>query len=412
MRGVDLFCGCGGLSRGFEDAGITLLEAYDSWTKAVECYNLNFSHKAVAADLTDVLGMTEHLAGLAPDIIIGGPPCQDFSHAGKRQEGLQANLTECYAQIVTRVRPKWFVMENVDRAQNSRTYQAARKQLLEAGYGLTETVLNASDYGVPQNRRRFFCIGLLGAKEGFLAEDLEVQKLDEPVTVREHFKQVGHDIEVDHYYRHPRNYSRRAVFSLDEPAPTIRGVNRPVPAGYAGHDGDTHKVTRVRPLTFQERALIQTFPPGFQLAGSKTAVEQLIGNAVPVKLAEVVARSLLAYEQVHGAEEKRGRKASKEAVYGVGRDDFMRWVIAEKQQAYKAAKDIWSWLSRASDCANLDDDAMAAMDDDEALFHFTREAKASVKGVAVSRMKGAVKLYREFRHRDSRTRNPSLFSSD
>lgn len=407
MKGVDLFCGCGGLSRGFEDAGVRLLEAYDCWLQAVDCYNLNFSHKAVAADLTDVDGMAARLARLAPDIIIGGPPCQDFSQAGKRQEGVQANLTECYARIVAKALPKWFVMENVDRAQRSRAYRQARRLLAAAGYGMTEKVLNASDYGVPQNRRRFFCIGLLGAADGFLAEDLDLHRLEEPVTVREHFAKVGHAIEVEHYYRHPRNYSRRGVFSIDEPAPTMRGVNRPIPGGYAGHDGDTHQAAKVRPLSTRERALIQTFPPDFQLQGAKTVVEQLIGNAVPVKLAAVVAGSLLAYEQVHGAETRRGRKAVKEAVQGVERDDFMRWVIAEKRRPYRKAKDTWSWLSRASGHAVLDDDAL---DDEEVLFLFTREAGSAARGAAMSRMKSAVRLYREFRRRDAQAKNPSLFA--
>lgn len=302
MKAVDLFCGCGGLSRGFEDAGIGVIAAYDNWGRAVECYSMNFSHPACLADLADVGRMVEHIAGLEPNIIIGGPPCQDFSHAGKRQEGSRADLTGCFARIVAAVKPKWFVMENVDRAKSSRAYQAARSLFMEAGYGLTEEVLNARDFGVPQNRRRFFCIGLLGDGDIFLSHSLNLQKQARQITVREYFESIGVTIDTEHYYRHPRNYSRRGVFSIDEQAPTVRGVNRPIPEGYAGHDGDTHRVADVRPLTTRERALIQTFPVDFELCGSKTVVEQLIGNAVPVKLAEAVARSVLTYEQACGDE--------------------------------------------------------------------------------------------------------------
>ena len=407
MQGVDLFCGCGGLSRGFEDAGVSIVEAYDNWAAAIACYGLNFSHSAVVANLADVDAMAARIAKLKPDIIIGGPPCQDFSQAGKRREGERANLTECYARIVAATRPKWFVMENVDRAQNSKTYRMAREILAGAGYGLTEKLLNARDFGVPQNRRRFFCIGLLGASDEFLADDLQMHKREESVTVRDYFESVGHKIDVAHYYRHPRNYSRRAVFSIDEPAPTIRGVNRPVPGGYGGHGGDTHKVGKVRPLTSQERALIQTFPPDFQLSGTKTTVEQMLGNAVPVKLAEAVAGSVFAYEQMLGAERRRGRKAVKDSVYGIERRSFMRWTIAEKRLTDKTAKDAWSWLSRASKYVSLDNESL---DDDEMVFRFTREAKTDCKGAAMSRMKNAIRLYREFRRRVLSVRNPALIA--
>ena len=93
------------------------------------------------------------------------------------------------------------------------------------------------------------------------------------------------------------------IFDRVVAAPTVRGVNRPVPEGYKGHPGDPVKVSRkLRPLTTLERARLQTFPPDFKWTGSKTDLEQVIGNAVPVKLAEFVAGSILQY-----AKEKRIR---------------------------------------------------------------------------------------------------------
>ena len=98
----------------------------------------------------------------------------------------------------------------------------------------------------------------------------------------------------EHYYRHPRSYARRAVFSIDEPSPTIRSVNRPIPKGYPGHAGDPVPISReMRALTTQERALIQTFPVDFKFPGTKSDSEQGIGNAVPVKLAEYVTAKLM-----------------------------------------------------------------------------------------------------------------------
>jgi DNA (cytosine-5)-methyltransferase 1 len=109
------------------------------------------------------------------------------------------------------------------------------------------------------------------------------------MTLRDAFKG---SLGIEHYYRHPRSYARRAVFSIDEPSPTVRGVNRPVPDGYPGHQGDTAPAEDVRPLTTRERALVQTFPGEFRWDESKTNVEQMIGNAVPVNLAAYVAGHL------------------------------------------------------------------------------------------------------------------------
>ncbi len=115
------------------------------------------------------------------------------------------------------------------------------------------------------------------------------------MTLREKF---GNIFNCDNYYRHPRNYDRRGVFSLDEPSPTIRGVNRPIPANYKGHSIDTEKdLSKVRPLTTEERALIQGFGADFKFVGSKTNIEQVIGNAVPVGLAQIVGSALLEYER-------------------------------------------------------------------------------------------------------------------
>lgn len=405
LKGVDLFCGCGGLSLGFGNAGASIVGAYDFWPEAVACYQKNFTHSAKVADISDVKTISAEIAALAPDIIIGGPPCQDFSTAGKRKEGARADLTECFAEIVAIARPKWFVMENVDRVQKSRVYARAREIFLQAGYGLTEKILNASDFGVPQNRRRFFCIGLLGGEDGALSEDINLLGNGGKLTVRQYFEKIGYKIDAEHYYRHPRNYSRRGVFSIDEPAPTIRGVNRPVPGGYAGNNGDTDNAKKVRPLTSLERALIQTFPREFKIQGSKTTVEQMLGNAVPVKLAEAVATAVLTYENMSGKEKSRGRKAVEPAICGVRRGTFMRWSVSTNQLTEKTAKDTWSWLSAAKKYAELTDEAKS---DDEILFDFGQKVKGEFDKVAVSRMKKSIRLYREFHRRSRFVKNPLL----
>lgn len=296
MKIVDLFSGCGGLSLGFQMQGFNIVAAFELWDVAVKCYEKNFTHPVYKMDLSNTDHAVNVIRDLAPDMIIGGPPCQDFSHAGKRIEAGRAVLTDAFAEIVSKVQPVCFVMENVDRARNSNAYATAREVFKQAGYGLTEIVLDASLCGTPQKRKRFICFGMRGKQDGF-ALDIFVRRFsDHPMTLREYF---GDSLGFEYYYRHPRNYSRRAVFSIDEPAPTIRGVNRPVPKGYPGHPNDACAVSdTLHPLTTVERSWIQTFPKDFKWIGSKTDVEQMIGNAVPVNLAKYIAETVeLALEE-------------------------------------------------------------------------------------------------------------------
>ena len=295
MKAVDLFAGCGGLSLGFQRQGFDIVSAFELWDSAVKCYQANFSHPIHQIDLSDVEKAVSIIEPLKPDIIIGGPPCQDYSSAGKRVEAGRATLTDSYAEIISKIKPRYFIMENVDRAKISKTYSAAREKFKNAGYGLTEIILDASLCGAPQKRKRFICFGSLGENDGFALDLFISRQSKEPTTLRDFF---GDSLGFEYYYRHPRNYSRRAIFSIDEPAPTMRGVNRPVPKGYPGHPNDACPVSEnTHALTTAERALIQTFPASYEWIGSKTDVEQMIGNAVPVKLAEYVAETVNLYDR-------------------------------------------------------------------------------------------------------------------
>jgi DNA (cytosine-5)-methyltransferase 1 len=293
MRAVDLFSGCGGLSLGFQNAGFEIVAALDNWEPAINVYRANLSHPVIKQDLSDVKQTVKLVDRLQPEIIIGGPPCQDFSHAGKRSEGKRAELTSCFAEVVRIVKPRWFVMENVARAFTSTAFQEAKRTFKKSGYGLTIVILDASLCGVPQKRKRLVCIGKLDEADGFLSDHIFHRYAKKPMTVRDYF---GKELKTEHYYRHPRNYSRRAIYSIDEPAATIRGVNRPVPSGYKRHPGDAADPQSTRPLTTAERARIQTFPAKFHWLGTKTDKEQMIGNAVPVKLAEFVATCISEYD--------------------------------------------------------------------------------------------------------------------
>lgn len=295
MRTVDLFCGCGGMSLGFQNAGAEVLAAYDNWEPAINIYRDNFEHPVHALDLNSPEAI-DHIKAYNPEMIIGGPPCQDFSIAGNRNMGERANLTIRFANIVSEIRPTWFVMENVYNIERMPILPKAKKILKKAGYGITIRILNASHCGVPQARRRFFMIGLLGAKDDFLGRPLDLSQSKVQMTVRDY---LGESLNTQFYYMHPRSYNRRGVFSIDEPSATIRGVNRPIPQGYKKHHGDKADPSDggVRELTTKERSYIQTFPDDFVFEGKKTDVEQAIGNAVPVKLAEFVARRVIEYSQ-------------------------------------------------------------------------------------------------------------------
>jgi DNA (cytosine-5)-methyltransferase 1 len=293
MRTIDLFSGCGGMSLGFQNAGFDVVAAFDNWQPAIDVYKENFQHPIFNTDLSNK-EIYSFICDFNPDMIIAGPPCQDFSSAGKRNETLgRADLSIAFTDIVTRIQPKWFVMENVDRITKSQTFNRMIEIFKKSRYGLSSSVINASYCGVPQARKRYFLIGQLDGEDDALNSYLTKNQSNVQMSV---FDYLGDTLGIEYIYRHPRSYQRRAVFSIHEPSPTIRGVNRPIPKTYKKHSGDLCDLDeKLRPLTTIERSYIQTFPKTFKFKGNKSDSEQMIGNAVPVKLAEYVARCILEY---------------------------------------------------------------------------------------------------------------------
>lgn len=128
MKVVDLFSGCGGMSLGFSEAGYEIAAAFEFWDAAIKCYNCDFpSHMCQKQDLSEVSEAVAKIKQLKPDIIVGGPPCQDFSSAGKRVEGKRAALTLSFAEIVSEVHPQFFLMENVSTAKKQYIQSSKRK---------------------------------------------------------------------------------------------------------------------------------------------------------------------------------------------------------------------------------------------------------------------------------------------
>lgn len=379
-----MFAGCGGLSLGFQAAGFNVVGAFENWEPAARCYEQNFDHPVFRVDLSNVEETVEIIQGISADIdlIVGGPPCQDFSHAGKRIEAQRAGLTESFAMVVSRIRPSYFVMENVDRTRNSNTFAIAETIFKEAGYGLTSVVLDASHCGIPQKRKRFFCIGALNEDDDFLLELINSRVSSTSTTLRDYF---GETLGFECYYRHPRNYNRRAIFSIDEPSPTIRGVNRPVPNGYPGHPNDACDLDpSIRSMTTLERALVQTFPADFKWVGNKTEMEQMIGNAVPVKLAQFVAEALRDYVN---------RESEPSPVTTMDFDNFHWWLEKTQNLSARVKRDTISRLRRADTMCRI-----THVPDEFYLYRLEHSHSWSDLTPAVrSQIKRAVSLYRDYR---------------
>lgn len=288
---IDLFCGCGGMSLGFQMAGFNIISAYDKWDPAIKVYSKNFKHPVYSVDLA-IKSVQDEIVRLHPDVIIGGPPCQDFSTAGHMDEKLgRAELSIVFSDIISSAKPNFFVMENVSNARKSKAYSVAIDNYKRAGYGLTQILLDASYCGVPQARKRFFVIGGLGLHDDFLKKRLEENLAEKPMSIYDY---MGNSLGVEYYFRVPTNYTRRGVYSIYEPSQTIRGVDRPIPKGYKKHKDDPVAIgPEVRALTVLERSYIQTFPKSFRFEGTKTDLNTMIGNAVPVNLAKYVAEALM-----------------------------------------------------------------------------------------------------------------------
>lgn len=328
---IDLFAGAGGLSLGFARVGFRPIFAVEWERDAAATYAANFGDHCYAGAIEDV-------AVFPPvDLIIGGPPCQGFSPLGRdRDDDSRAQLNTLwkeYLRAVRQVRPLAFVIENVPEFLTSAQYRTFRDTMRTdpslRDYVVDERVLNAADFGVPQRRRRGFVLGSRVGPIEWPGETHGPRSTDgRPyASVRDAIgdlplEPTGTDL---HIGRHP------TAVSLERYAAVPPGgnrfdlaVNRPdlLPACWAKKPtGTTDVFGRLwwerpsvtirtefykpekgrylhpvadRPITHREAARIQTFPDDFEFRGSKIQVARQIGNAVPPRLAEVVAAAVAA----------------------------------------------------------------------------------------------------------------------
>ena len=308
-RVLSLFSGGGGLDLGFELAGAETVACVDNDHES--CKTLRFNRPqwdVFEGDIRDYVPSVNDI-----DVVIGGPPCQGFSSAGKGNPSDPRNfLWREYFRVVDAVKPRAVVIENVSALTHKRNgdhLSGIISALEESGYHFAMGVLNAADFGVPQARRRLIVIGLRDA----IPTLPEPTTPGEPRTVKEAIGDLEfapYDEEFSHVPpRHAKHVAerwdrlapgevdpnyRRGRLDYDKPSVTIRAGGGYGPRGdhLAGFHPPIHP-TQPRQLTVREAARIQSFPDDWILQGSKTAQGRQIGNAVPVGLAEAVARHVV-----------------------------------------------------------------------------------------------------------------------
>lgn len=330
---IDLFSGCGGLSLGFENAGFESVLAIDNWKDALITYSYNRDNaKTLCADLSTINPEeVKKEYGLNDvDVIIGGPPCQGFSVAGKRIIDDDRNkLYKAFVGFVECFQPKAFVMENVPNILSigeGKVKESIIEDFENLGYNVSTKVLVASDYGVPQNRRRAIFVG---TKEGNFSFDLSVVKnkvttgealsdLTEnsipdgesyPSDALSEYQKLMRSNSVGVWNHEITNHNEQTkniiamvpdggnYKDLPEELQGTRKVHiawtrlnskKPSITIDTGHRHHFHYQWNRVP-TVRESARIQSFPDNFVFKCSKTSQYKQVGNAVPPMLARAIA---------------------------------------------------------------------------------------------------------------------------
>ena len=319
MQTVDLFCGCGGFSQGLTDSGYDVRMGIDYDDTILETYRNNFSHKAINHDLHDWKGAVNLIKQYVPgcNVIVGSPPCTEFSRAGNQIEDKIATLTVSFANIVISILPDFFIMENVPDVFQSHSLGDAVKLLVQHGYSIISIVKDARYTGVAQNRRRFFMIGCASTpKNNEILSQIfkEAQYKEEIIGVKQYCKNIGLDC-PDFLYFFPRNKFQAQVVDSNLPYPTMRSTNgvcmnnNPLTKGPASKSlamkkrpNDAAELCQAVTISVPLASAISSFPIGFKWPDNRKHVGIQLGNCVPPGLAKwiggLVARHMLTVENV------------------------------------------------------------------------------------------------------------------
>ncbi|HLP27732.1 MAG TPA: DNA cytosine methyltransferase [Candidatus Didemnitutus sp.] len=336
VAAVDLFCGAGGLTYGLRRAGIDVRAGIDIDPACQYPYTANnqalFINKSInQVDVDDVTGFwTES----SYTLLAGCAPCQPFSsymQGRVDQTDVRWNLLDEFSRLVEQTKPDFVTMENVPRLQEQQVFKSFLKQLEDSGYkSVSVQVVNCSDYGVPQNRKRLVllaskhgdlrlvpvktkskkktvrdAIGMLpavGAGETCISDELHESCSLSPKNLKriraskqgKTWKEWPMEL-VSECHSKPSGSTYSSVYGRmrwDEPSPTITTQFYGFGNGRFGHP-EQH-----RAISFREGAILQSFPLGYKFCAPgtrvpKRALGRMIGNAVPVKLGEVIGKSIL-----------------------------------------------------------------------------------------------------------------------
>ncbi|MFL9877126.1 DNA cytosine methyltransferase [Herbaspirillum rhizosphaerae] len=336
---VSLFTGAGGMDIGFQKAGFNIVWANELMPHAAATYDLNHREGVMhRGDINDVFNELPKPGTI--DCVIGGPPCQGFSVAGKMDlDDERSKLVFSYMDVVEYLKPSVFVMENVKALASLAKFSAIRDELMRraqvAGYCASLYLLNAKDFGVPQSRERVFFVGFRKSMGiVFNAAYFEKYKKD-PLSVREiltHFGPAGTEKNpltckakitlAENPVMRKSPYAGMLFNGLGRPINTD-GVSCTLPASMGGNKtpiideahvfegkenwvenyhsslrngglplGMNDAPSSLRRITVKEAAAIQTFPLDYKFSGPISSQYTQIGNAVPSDLAKAVAFSV------------------------------------------------------------------------------------------------------------------------
>ena len=338
---LDLFCGCGGLSSGFSNAGYEVLLGIDHWSDALTTFSHNHpGSRTLQADLQELApeDVSQQFNISDIDVIVGGPPCQGFSIAGKRIiDDARNKLYKSFVRFVEYFSPNAFVMENVPNILsigNGAVKEEIFSDFKRLGYKVQCKVLCAADYGVPQNRRRAFFVGLKDRDFSFPPPTTQ-----SPVTCREALGDLPEMTLADgasyptpattEYQKLMRKssqgvYNHLATVHTEQTKKIISMVpdggnyldlplelqntrkvhiawtrfrsDRPSFTIDTGHNHHFHYEYNRVP-TARESARLQSFPDDYIFLCNKTSQLKQIGNAVPPLLALAVAVHLRSFLQ-------------------------------------------------------------------------------------------------------------------
>ena len=341
MEIIDLFAGVGGMSLGFEMEGFNVALANEIDSSIAESYIKNRKHHNMIIEDISQLPIESVFDKYANkiDVVIGGPPCQGFSQKGMRKtiNDPRNFLFQYYYKVVRKVRPKYFLMENVPNLLTTENGYF-KNEIIELfsglGYSISADVLNAADFGVPQNRRRAFILGKLSDKAlelpipnsncttiwdaisdlAFLdsgdGEDIQdyryPEQSDYQKLMRKNSEKLFNHVATNHSKVTlerlamippnggkeflPKEHITKSIYSgtwtrmgRDDVSVTITTRFDTPSSGKFTHP------YLDRAITVREAARIQSFPDSFHFYGTKTSQMKQVGNAVPPLLAKAIA---------------------------------------------------------------------------------------------------------------------------